>query len=793
MKDSTTDNEFQVLNMNYKIKNIKKKRKAHNIGKIEEFSILSNVRPEPEPAVVEGFTDDDWEGQDDVRSQKGALGEFGARLVDIFNDIYTMIIFGNCYLSFYLANFCADDSIQVKQNIDWNFMHQVVKVDVDGDNNAPFNGENLGVDQKIIDGANQVYQYLCFVESLIFAYLFSFGWFYVIFYNYYKKKLNDSALEGGQIGKEQGGICIAVESKYNAIPEKKSENNLINMVSGKMGLPGGMIGGQSGGMDFAKIAHQGMKLATDPENAKMVEGITGQLKNGAKGVSAMDVSKGVDTGAVMGMLGRNNPLSGVSKAEGFTPGDPALDSKPLPDMQTAEKCVNPGACHFFSRKKLSENPNVLTILLMFFIEYSLAIFETLCFFLETVVPKTLDSIQMPPAICYLLVFITIYLFNNNFLLGLKNLIPHVIDLNYADMTLVVLTLVVAFHYVSSYFKKEEAFWNDPLFLHILSSSLLICAFYTLLLFIKEILRLAVIFLFSIPFGAMMCVAYVLYISIITNFVKFSQKNVREGVVNYIRHSVVERKVREPQAAGVLSNITGYTDDIKFKFTSILNYISIFFYNYFIFCLLILCSLYGLAYTKIIDDVGLLQQMMQYFNLGLIVIVVAMVLYVLRYYIQSGATDIPTLLIAVPFKSFMTILESTYYIIFAILLVFVVIVTIAFLKGGTTYFGQMLDKASKKVNASADSVDRSLNSAGRSLNSAVTDANNGIRTAKNAINGLGKSAPAVVASDAEKDWNALTDRISTLGSSSSIVAPGAAPLAWNKSSFPPVGRASKMPF
>ena len=768
------------------MKSIKKKHKANNIGKIEEFTILSNVRPEPEK-VVEGFdnppgiTDDDWEGQDDVASQKGVLGNFGTRFANIVTDIYKLVIFANCYVSFSLANFCADGSIQVKQKIDWNFMQEVVVLDTYLDDSVPFHGENLGVNQQIIDDANQVYQYLCFVESLIFAYLFSFGWFYVMFFNYYKKKLNNKALEFGNIGKEQEGICISVQPQAEVSPEQSSSGSGLMDIATAVGTASSFADMDSQAM-IKKLGDSNGRGVDELLNAYPSKSVS-ELMNGSNyGLNAQETMQkaaahvtGTVADSAKETLGRSylgNKTAGEMLKEAADMGNPKkitgdttaaqpLNQEGTSDTKTSEnteKCVNPSTCHFFSRENFSKNPNVFTILLMFFIEYSLAIFEWLCFLLETRIPELFDAISVPPAVCYILVVIMVHWFNHNAVSTFKNLIENICTVNYANMILVIFLLIAVFEYASTFF-KPDAFFYDSFFQTIAPIAYGLGGFfYLLVLLIKELLRWAVIVLFSIPLGALMCIGYVLYISIITNFQKFSNKSVREGVVRYIRNVI---KPKKPEGT------TKLVDEVKFEFINILSYVSIFIYNYFIFFILILCSLYGLAYTNP-GKPDLLQQIMQYFNMGLLAIVVAMLLYVTKFYTDTGAKNVVELTSATPEKSFLYILERTYYIIFTILIAFFIFVTVAFMNGGNTYFGQMLKDANQNLDDSVDTARRK----------AVNGAMNATIEATSAITGK-KEAPTTGPSDAEKDWNTPNTKASTLGSTSSYVSQGDASNQWNK--------------
>jgi len=218
------ENNFQTMNIKRKIKKINKKRR--NMQNIEPLEILSNVPDkEVEENVKEGMQtikDNDYEGLDDVISQ--GLNEesvLAHALTDIINRIYISLITFNCLIAFSIANSsrksrpdsagCGGDvpyteeyddpktGKKKKRNvITWDYITSIIEIDYGtvkyGQvvNMAPITGGNEGLEPGLIGDANAVYRYVCLFEAVISAFLFTFIWFYIIFYSYSNNLTNGS-------------------------------------------------------------------------------------------------------------------------------------------------------------------------------------------------------------------------------------------------------------------------------------------------------------------------------------------------------------------------------------------------------------------------------------------------------------------------------------------------------------------------------------------------------------------------------------------------------------------------
>jgi hypothetical protein len=97
-----SDNNFQVINMNYKLKKIKNKKKnKNNYKNIETFETLDNIHNENTNTntknvlneKVEGFADSDYDGIDNVNDNKQKMGRSPIdAITDLINKIYNFLV-----------------------------------------------------------------------------------------------------------------------------------------------------------------------------------------------------------------------------------------------------------------------------------------------------------------------------------------------------------------------------------------------------------------------------------------------------------------------------------------------------------------------------------------------------------------------------------------------------------------------------------------------------------------------------------------------------------------------------
>jgi len=173
---SEKNGNFQTMNMIYKIKNVKKKRKQqNNIKKMPFPEVLENINEtEPEPAnepnnkkTVEGFEQykfeyNDWDGYDNINKKKGDSKGKDIRqiLIDYINYIYESTTALNRSFAEKSVNFFYDN--------------KSLKSDK---NKAEFSEENRKKDTE------NIYKYICVIEALSFSFLVVNNWYFLMFYN----------------------------------------------------------------------------------------------------------------------------------------------------------------------------------------------------------------------------------------------------------------------------------------------------------------------------------------------------------------------------------------------------------------------------------------------------------------------------------------------------------------------------------------------------------------------------------------------------------------------------------
>ena len=660
MKDQTQENAFQVSNMVYKIKNIKRKKKVNNIKNIELFETLSNIRTieEPKKTIVEGYsglTDDDWEGGDEVRSEKGLFGSSGQGVADFITKIYTAIIIANCYVAFKVSNSCASEDKKVKQRIDWKFMKKIVSSNAGKTEayKAPMSGDEFGINQEIIDDANRVYQYLCYLESLIFAYLYTFGWYYVMFYNYYKKQINlemNNDLTKDSIERYKD-VCSPIKVKEKV--QKESSGGILGAAMGAAG---------------AGDAMSAVTGATELD----VENMAGL----ASGIPSAEAALGaVGEGgpmAALGAIGKQNPMAALKSMKGG--GGEENPKKTFAQQmkekimgEPIEKCIEPSMFDNITSEGLREGKDAISAFLCFIFEYALLIFESFRWLLEELIPKGHYIVKsiVQPSLCYVFVFFILFLFNQNALSMLKNLMIDIINVNYENLFLLLLVIVVMYNYINSYVNMPK--WRlTALFGRLSMAMFPLNIAYAIYLPIVELIRLAIMFIVAVPLGATLCVFYVLWVSIVRNIIKFFKPEVRSGIINYIRdfHKTTKEKENEER------------DGPVFKASNYFAYVGLFAYNYLLYIILLFYCIHVLMSHMGNIHGNLLQQVVQYFHLGLLAIVFALFYYLYNYYKQNGSPSFFASAISPPLIAYTTTLVIGNFILYTILFIAICIIIYA---------------------------------------------------------------------------------------------------------------------
>jgi len=120
--DQFRNDDFQVINMNYKLKRIKKNKKQRNNYKnIDLLEVLDN-KPNPESSLVEPFNtkiieglklpDSAYDGIDNVNDNRDSVGMFDpiSNLSSIINNIYDGCNYLNHFIATKLANVLSKDT-----------------------------------------------------------------------------------------------------------------------------------------------------------------------------------------------------------------------------------------------------------------------------------------------------------------------------------------------------------------------------------------------------------------------------------------------------------------------------------------------------------------------------------------------------------------------------------------------------------------------------------------------------------------------------------------------------------
>ena len=429
------DDNFQTLNIKYKLKKIKNKRK--NMQNIEPFETLNNIPDTTEQQktgkkVVEGLQtiqDSDYEGLDDVISQAEKEESIIAHaLTDVINRVYIALITFNCLIAFSIANStrkgrpgsdsCGGDvpifveytnprtgKEEKKMKIDIEYMKSIIEIDYGtikyGQvvNTEPITGGNENLDPGLIKDANAVYRYICLFEAVTATFLFTFVWFYIIFYCYSNNIKNESVF------------------------------NLLN------------------------------------------------------------------------------------------------------------------------REELRKNTNVFVKILFFVFEFGIRIFEDMRWFFETRFPEYALYFNRP--FCFLLLFLLILDMNHKYLSYFKDLLIDIIHVNGKNFFVVILYLVLIYEIFNFWIfgaissaKKAES--ENPLdqASFLITAAVKIMPLYlnpysaipvAIYKFIKELVRMIIALAISVPVGALLCISYFLYLSLV--FPLFNivfKKDFVQTIYNFIR-------------------------------------------------------------------------------------------------------------------------------------------------------------------------------------------------------------------------------------------------------------------
>ena len=191
----------------------------------------------------------------------------------------------------------------------------------------------------------------------------------------------------------------------------------------------------------------------------------------------------------------------------------------------------------------------------------------------------------------------------------------------------------------------------------------------ILFFLKEVLRIGIILLISVPVGALLCVVHFLWISIGVNYkTLFAGKGTFEAVVRFIYDDVTLEDEQDP-----CDIPTTFLEKLKRGMKYGLSYFSLGTYNYLIYIILMLYSLRVLlSHLGVINGNGT-QMVVQIVNI-LMLFLTAIVLFInVRTYTNTGMTDIFRLIVKPPVVEFVQSMMNVSKVIGGTFLVLIVAV------------------------------------------------------------------------------------------------------------------------
>jgi len=215
-----SDNNFQVINMNYKLKKIKKnKRHKNNYKNIELFETLENIQNDDKDnktnteinniekndftkktkSKIEGFTDDEYDGIDNLNETRQKLS--GYSLADFIEKIYQYLIRINQVIAENVATTLSNKKI-------------------------------LSIDKKTkTDNIYHIRQYIVWTESILAAAYVTYNMYFIMYYKDVEKiELIEISLE--KVQKAAKGFPILYLFLYifeHSISTLETFNNFITI------------------------------------------------------------------------------------------------------------------------------------------------------------------------------------------------------------------------------------------------------------------------------------------------------------------------------------------------------------------------------------------------------------------------------------------------------------------------------------------------------------------------------------------------------------------------------------
>uniref|UniRef100_A0A6C0LC93 Uncharacterized protein n=1 Tax=viral metagenome TaxID=1070528 RepID=A0A6C0LC93_9ZZZZ len=261
---SEKNGNFQTMNMIYKIKNVKKKRKQPEnmknipfpevLNNVEPFDSLKETKSESLPPIKEGFDakgassffnnaigkpsagalttaaanikkkierfkfdKDEWEGYDNVSDIPADMGGKDPRqlLIDFINYVYNSTIAYNKLLAGYIADKVSNTKATNEINKEAKKEISVLKKSFGADSTIEADTKgDLNADKE------KFYIYICIIEALTFSCFVVNNWFFLIYYNNFE--LNDDFIEGGRVKLTDFSVDM-----FKGLPDSVLTNRVI--------------------------------------------------------------------------------------------------------------------------------------------------------------------------------------------------------------------------------------------------------------------------------------------------------------------------------------------------------------------------------------------------------------------------------------------------------------------------------------------------------------------------------------------------------------------------------------
>lgn len=256
-----------------------------------------------------------------------------------------------------------------------------------------------------------------------------------------------------------------------------------------------------------------------------------------------------------------------------------------------------------TRDKLSNSTNPFGGFLFFIFEYAIVILDYVRWTTNVFLPKYVGKIISKP-LCYVLLFIIIYNFNYTFLSFYKGILIDTISRNmHTNVFIILFYFIVIGEYIRTYnpySKMKDANSDDPLakmsLLIDLTTSLMTNNIVTLFFkFLKEILRLIIIFVVAVPAGTFLCVLYFLWVSLVTGTSKLIDMKSLDAVTNFVR-SDLKYSGNDPCDVP-----RSWWEKIWFNVTNILLIISMGIYSNLLYMSIIMFSIVTMMASTYIND------------------------------------------------------------------------------------------------------------------------------------------------------------------------------------------------